>query len=302
MIVVSLKGGLGNQMFQYAVGRSLSLQLGTSLRLDTEWFELVANNKYATVRHYELDVFRIKGLELEERRRFWMEKLRERRFRHVRRLLHHFHSSLAPDDFYDREAGFDERVFRSGRNLVLDGYWQNEAYFKNIRDVLLKDFTFKEEPDRENAEMLSCILSSTAVCVHIRRGDYLRSTESAVHGSCDLSYYDRAISLIRERADQPTFYIFSDDPEWVLSSFPMPKESVVVRHNTGRKNAEDLRLMMNCRHFITANSSFSWWAAWLGEREGSIVYRPEPWFVAPQYSGNEFCPSRWIKVQRSAEW
>ena len=258
MVIAKIHAGLGNQMFQYATAKNLSLQRRTSLLLDTLSYET------DTFRKYELGKFNISARHLNA---VWGKldwPLTEgRRNLPVRLFLHAIRSPLVTKKvLVDAEQGFDERLASTTGHLYLEGYWQSELYFTGIRDVLLREFTFKDAPDPENARCLSDIGSQNAVCVHIRRGDYVTTAFGQTkHGICSLDYYRDAVAHIQKRTTNPSFFIFSDDPDWVAANFPRLNRMTIVSHNVGKKDSEDLRLMMNCRHFIIANSSFSWWAA-----------------------------------------
>ena len=221
-------------MFQYATGRSLSLQNGTELLLDTSWYE------YHSLREYELDIFNISARPLEGWLRFFYSQLRRRRYAFLRTPLEALQVPFAPKHIVDREDGFDDRLATAGRNIYLDGFWQSERYFIDIRDVLLRDFTFKGAPDPVNSATLAEISKSNAVCLHIRRGDYV-TTEigQSKHGFCGLDYYRAAIDYMQSRVSNPTFFIFSDDPQWVESNFPDFAQMTAVTHNVGRKNSEE---------------------------------------------------------------
>jgi Glycosyl transferase family 11 len=291
MVIVRIKAGLGNQMFQYAVGRSLALQKGTDLVMDNGLYEI------DTFRKFELARFKISGKFLSRPRRMLEEQLQRRKLKPLRSVLETIRFPLVPTYIQDLQKGFDRRPEESDRDLYLDGFWQSEQYFKSIRDLLLKDFTFKEDPDPENSRMLSCIDSSNAVCVHIRRGDYVSTASGRErHGVCSMDYYCSALDHIRQRTVDPVFFIFSDDPEWVVSDFPKIESATIVSHNVGRNDIEDMRLMMRCRHFIIANSTFSWWAAWLSRHPGKIVIAPKVWYASPTLSDADLVPENWVRL------
>jgi hypothetical protein len=292
MIVVRLISGLGNQMFQYAAGRALSILKDTELLLDNAWYESIHAN---TPRQYELGNFNISARPLGSWLRACDLQLRRRRYAYLRVLLEALDVPFAPRHIIDIQNGFDDRLAKAGRNVYLDGYWQSECYFSGIRDTLLQEFTFRCAPDPVNSAMLESISQCNAVCIHVRRGDYLTTVNRGIHGLCGLDYYRTAIDYIRSRVSNPTFFIFSDDPQWVESKFPEVERMTAVTHNVGCQDSEDLRLMMNCRHFIIANSSFSWWAAWLGQCTDKIVVAPRRWAVSTKLSDNYRVPQGWIR-------
>jgi hypothetical protein len=280
-------------MFQYAAGRALSILKDTELLLDTSWYESKHSNQ---PRKYELETFNISAKLLGSRLRNCDFQLRRRRYAYLRSLLEAFEVPFAPRHIVDGQNGFDDRLAKAGRNVYLDGYWQSEFYFSDIRDTLLKDFTFRCPPDSVNSAILESISRCSAVCVHVRRGDYLTAENQNTFGLCGLDYYRTAIDYIRSRVSNPRFFIFSDDPQWVKSQFPDVENITAVTHNVGCKDTEDLRLMMNCQHFIIANSSFSWWAAWLGRCTDKIVVAPNRWFLSSKPSDKDLVPRDWIRL------
>jgi hypothetical protein len=288
MVIVKIRGGLGNQMFQYATARSLAARLRKKLALDLSSFEEPDN-----YRSYELDRFRIKGGMLTERRKRWEAKMQSPRYARLRRILRKLPGGWVHEPIVDDLHGLNERFTKITGNVRLEGFWQDERFFSDIRDDLLEEFTFKEAPDSRNREILSIIQSVNSVCVHVRRGDYVTHL-SEEFGICSMDYYLRAIDHIRERVDKPSFFVFSDEPEWVASHFPRVEGLSIISHNTGNNNPEDMRLMMNCRHFIIANSSFSWWGAWLARFPKKIVIAPRVWFKAYRH-GIHRAPDSWLR-------
>jgi len=289
--MVRIQGGLGNQMFQYAMARSLSLQMRTELFLDTWDYEM------DTFRKYELERFNISARYLSKRRRDWEGQLQRRRYAPLKLLLQAIQSPLGSKHIVDIERGFDERLGKTNGNVYLNGFWQSERYFSGIRELLLREFTFKAAPNHENAKCLSNIVSQNSVCVHIRRGDYITTPHGQnKHGVCPLDYYHKAIAYIQDRLINPAFYIFSDDPAWVSLSFPQLNPMTIVSHNVEKNDSEDLRLMMNCKHFIIANSSFSWWGAWLGQFPNKTVIAPRRWYISPNHSDKDLVPESWIRM------
>jgi len=231
MIVVKLKGGLGNQMFQYAHGRNLSYRRKTVLKLDKSFLDNFLWQKIVgvTPRKYEL-------------------------------------------------GGFNIQAELAKSKNCLDGYWQSEKYFKNIRKILLRDFTLKKE-SKNFLKYKKLIIKTNSVSVHIRHGDYIkRPVTRKYHLNPD--YYRQAIEIIKQKVKKPHFYLFSDDP--IISNF------------SGLNNNEELILMSFCKHNIIANSSFSWWGAWLNTNPKKIVIAPKKWFRAK--TDPEIVPQSWTKI------
>lgn len=291
MVIIRIKAGLGNQMFQYAVGRSLALQKATDLVLDNGLYEI------DTFRKFDLARFNISGKFLSRPRRMLETQMQRRRLKPLRSLLETIRFPFVPTYIEDLGKGFDRRLVQANGDLYLDGFWQSELYFRSIRDLLLDEFTLKDAPDSENSRLLSHISSCNAVCVHIRRGDYVSTASGqARHGVCSLDYYRSALEYIRNRTANPAFFVFSDDPEWAISNFPKIETTTFVSHNVGRNDTEDLRLMMHCRHFIIANSTFSWWSAWLSRNPGKIVVAPKTWYASSALSDVDLVPESWVRL------
>ena len=283
MIVSRIWAGLGNQLFQYAAGKNLATLHKTDFKLDCRWFGQAI--PCDTPRRYELDCFNIhaeRTVDSDLRqypfttiaksklaRSFlprWQLFLQKRTpYAHLRSYRElHFH--------------FDSKFFDLSSDTYLVGYFQSERYFKPIEGKLRKEFTFKIPPSPENKTLLEKIQNSSSVSLHIRRGDYVLDPRVGLHhGVCNLTYYQKAIQEIERRVRNPHFYIFSDDIPWAKTHLFIGHNSTYISHNQGDKSYEDLRLMSHCRHHIIANSSFSWWGAWLNSRSDKLVMAPRKW-------------------------
>ncbi len=282
MIVVKLKGGLGNQMFQYAIGRNLALKNNTKLKFD------VTELEQDKLRDYELDVFNISGSIASRLAIMFIHKFNKNIIFKI----------LGQQYFYTKQKDqyFDTTILGKKGNIYLDGYWQCEDYFKKIRNILLQDFTIKCDPDSENKLMLEKIEKSNAVCIHVRRGDYISNRKmNKIHGTCSLDYYHNAVKIIEKKVSNPTFFVFSDDPQWTKVNLKLKHPTYYVCINNPEKGYEDLRLMSNCKHFIVANSSFSWWGAWLSNNSDKIICAPKRWFVSE--NEGDIIPKSWIRVE-----
>jgi hypothetical protein len=199
-----------------------------------------------------------------------------------------------------REKGleFDPAMLSIGAGTYLDGYWQCERYFKDLAERIREDFKILTAPNEANAMMLQQILETEAVSVHIRRGDYVSNPETnAVHGTCDLDYYVRAAELMKSRVGRPLrFFVFSDEPAWVRANLDLGAEMTFIEHNGPNADYEDMRLMSACKHHIIANSSFSWWGAWLNPSPNKLVVAPKRWFRTNNLSDRDLVPTDWIRV------
>ena len=295
MIVVKLMGGLGNQMFQYAIGRSLAEKINTELKLDLSFLLDRTPRPHFTYRNYELAIFNIQeSFSTTQEVDIFIDKAQEPLARLIQWM-----NKLIVDRKVVKERGFyfDPGVFNLTGHLYLEGYWQSEKYFKNIEKIIRQEFTFKCEPDLSNRQLLNKIESVEAVSVHIRRGDYVSDTiTNQFHGVCGLEYYQQAIEKIAQEVHEPHFYIFSDNIDWAKKNIQLNFPTTYVTHNPPDKGYEDLRLMSHCKHHIIANSSFSWWAAWLNSNPEKIVIAPEKWFADITIDTTDLIPEGWIRI------
>lgn len=196
-----------------------------------------------------------------------------------------------------RGPGFDKTLLAPLTDVYLAGYWQSERFFADAADTIRTDFQFTTPPDPDNADHLERIRAAPAISLHIRRGDYLRPEVQAQFGSPTAKYYSDAIDLIASRmAVEPVVYVFSDEPELTRDNLVLPFEKRVVAHNGPDKNYEDMRLMSACRHHVIANSSFSWWGAWLNPSPDKIVVAPKRWFIDLKIDNPDIAPSSWFRM------
>ena len=178
----------------------------------------------------------------------------------------------------------------------MSGYWQSENYFESNRSILINDFSFRIPLNARNADALRLISSSNSVSIHIRRGDYLHNANAkATHGLCSLEYYHKAIRLIKATIGKPRFFIFSDDMLWVKAHLEPEEDCIFVDWNFGVDSYNDMRLMSLCKHNIIANSSFSWWGAWLNRNPDKVIIAPKRWF-AGKINDSNIIPSSWIRI------
>jgi hypothetical protein len=286
MIVSRLIGGLGNQMFQFAAGRALAMRLGVPFRIDRRAFSTYQTHAFG------MDCFNVELADATPRQLpNWHAEGR------VQRLLRNF--LPAPIFVYgERSFTFEPKVLALPDGTYLDGYWQTEKYFSDFADVIRADFTVRHVPSDANRWWLEEISRTHSVSLHIRRGDFVTNPSAAtVHGTCGLDYYERAVTYLREVTGiDPVLYVFSDDLDWVAANLRLPYVLHLVRENDAATNYEDLRLMKTCRHHIVANSSFSWWGAWLDGRTDSITVAPERWFAAGTPDASDLVPQRWVRL------
>jgi hypothetical protein len=290
MIIVKLMGGLGNQMFQFAFGKYLSLKHNNELALDLSAFKNIRENDGFTIRTFGLDAFNVSyaiasSKEIEKCYLHFKNK-RHRIIGSIYRKIYSY--SILTEDNYDPL----QNNYRN--NLYLIGYWQSEKYFKEIKEVLLSEFTLKNHMEPYPLSILSKITNCESVSIHIRRGDYITNKAAFdILGPCSLEYYYNSVKYIAERIVNPIFYVFSDDINWVKDNFRIDYPFEIV-DNIGPEI--EMSLMMVCKHNIISNSSFSWWGAWLNTNKSNITICPKNWFKIKPVTKYEITPDNWIKL------
>ncbi|MCI5098785.1 alpha-1,2-fucosyltransferase [Phaeobacter italicus] len=283
MIITRLHGRLGNQMFQYAAGRALADRVGVPLALDSRGAILRGEGVLTRVFDLELaDPVHLPPLKQ-------TNPLRYAIWRGIGQK-----AGAKPYFRRERGLGYNPAFEDWGDNSYLHGYWQSQKYFQNSAERIRSDFTFPAFSNQQNAEMAARIAESTAISLHVRRGDYLTF---AAHVLCDQAYYDAALAKVLDGLQgDPIVYVFSDDPQWAKDNLSLPCEKVVVDFNGPETDFEDMRLMSLCQHNIIGNSSFSWWAAWLNQTPGRRVAGPAKWFGDPKLSNPDIFPHDWLRI------
>ncbi len=296
MKFITITGGLGNQMFIAAFREEL-LERGFRAVLFVPFKK--SSKKYGH-QGYELEkLFEIKPgkgyLEL-----FAIELLSL--YNHLLRITpvksrHFFYRAVGisivtvPENFIFYSSVFEFK----NTNELYRGTWQSELFFSNAQKRVKEIFVFKKKMASEKTtEMINQIGNENGVSIHIRRGDYLSNQyANGFAGVCTPDYYIRAIDLIKEKVDKPVFYVFTDDPEWVNENFKL-ENAVYVHHNKGIDSWQDMYLMSECKHNIIANSSFSWWGAWLNANPTKIVIAPLKWWKP--FEQDNVVPKEWIRL------
>lgn len=291
MVTVLLSGGLGNQMFQYAAARALVTRLDAPLVFDLYTLE---KKTLATKRHFELDIFNTQI----EKQNTTKGKILNKIFPFAQRHRKFF--SIF-GFFTDTAAILYQPSFELLKgNITMMGNFQNEQYFKSIKDIIRHDFKFKDPLKGKNAELAKKIDNANSVSIHIRRGDYITNKGAANNFvTCDKDYYENAINYISKAIPNPEFFIFSEDFEWIKENLNFGNHPVTfIDWNKGKDSYIDMQLMSLCRYNIIANSSFSWWGAWLNTNADKLVIAPSKWFQDEKKNVllDQFYPEGWIKI------
>jgi hypothetical protein len=284
VIITQLKGGLGNQLFQYAAARRLSLTLGVPLKLDVGFY------KRHKQRTYELDQFRIEaGIATD-----W-EVARWRGPRLLTRITQPL--GLLPRCVMEKSFEFDPAILHLQGGRYLEGYWQSYRYFADVAPQIRSELAVRTPPSDADRAMLDRMAQCDAVCLHVRRGDYASNPIARqYHGLCVPEYYRTAVEAIAAQLRAPELFVFSDDMPWVKQNLRFELPTTHVEHHGVDSAPLELRLMGGCRHFVIANSSLSWWAAWLASSEESSVYAPRRWFADPTINTADLTPPAWHRL------
>ncbi len=286
MQIIQCTGGLGNQMFQYAFYRKLQLD-GNTVALDLSSFQ-----DYKLHNGFELErVFNLNIVRADEK---VVDEIKKTAF--LPCILSKIYRKLKLSNSYivQKEFNYQPKYSQlsNSKSSYLEGYWQSEKYFERYANIIQTDFKFPEL-DKVNKLLASQIQQSNAVSLHVRMGDYVNHP---LHGGiCTREYYSKAIELIKSRVDNPTFFVFSNEIEWCQQNFEL-SNVVYVTGNDGESSYKDMQLMSLCQHNIIANSSFSWWGAWLNSNPSKIVIAPAKWFNDKSINVSDLLPNSWIKL------
>jgi len=298
MILIHFLGGLGNQLFQYALGRHLSLIHNRPLRFDRSNYTAVKPDVKLGIRLFGLEAFSVSGKvatpdELEPFGKYRGNRPAARFARLVNLWAPYCYSHFIRQP-KDEVWRFHRRLLTSRLpgQVVIEGYWQTEKYFEDIAAIIRNDLTVRLPTAGQNAEMLADISGVESISVHVRHGDNATSAAKEF-GVLPIAYYEQAAALLMRRIRRPHFFVFSDDPDWAKENLRLPGPMTFAVHNGDEKSYEDLRLMAACRHHIIGNSTFSWWGAWLGKKDDQIVYAPDKQVMNWDYDYRDYYPRSW---------
>jgi hypothetical protein len=298
MVIVRLRGGLGNQLFQFAAGFALSQHLHVEYKLDPYTY---TKHKYRKLElgHFNIPFELASPTELDS----YVGKGKLIRYLNKRENYLRCPKVVAQPHYH-----FYDDFFSLPADIYLSGYWQSEKYFQNVSNQIVDMYQPKERLDSKNLELIQQLDECNSIAIHVRRGDYTSGTYSGFFGGLTNDYYQDAVKLIYERVSNPSFFIFSDNPEWCRKNLNI-KEAVYVDHNKGDGSYKDLVLMSKAKHNVIANSTFSWWGAWLNQNASKLVVAPKQWFQksyndqpgaaiygSRYYNTKDLIPETWLKV------
>lgn len=283
MIISHILGGLGNQLFQYAAGRTLSLHHGVPLKLD------ITDHRHYTLRKFELEQLHT-SIEIATTDEIAALKPQGA----VAKALEYLRPKSKRTYHRERSFHFDKSFHRCGPDVYLKGYFQSEDYFAPIAPVIRKEFRLQPGLIKEVEVLGNQLRQETSIAVHIRRGDYTNPEVIKVHGILPIAYYQQAIAIMTDRFPDARFYFFSDDIDWVKNNL-QPERAEYISGVQSHTHFEDFYLMSCCRHQVIANSSFSWWTAWLNDYPQKMVIAPQQWFTDPLRNADR-TPPGWLRI------
>jgi hypothetical protein len=295
-VTVSLYGGLGNQLFQYATARSLAVHLQAELALDLAWFDIVTKMPDVTPRKFALAPFNIRGTLQNEGTALFTTGNR------LQRLAKKIVRALRPQPtkvhlVTEEKSTFNPKIFSLQGLLWLKGHWSSPKYFENIQSLLQQEIGTPRQLNPKSTELISTISNSNAIAIHVRRGDYVTNKQAAKrHGLCGMEYYQAGLNIVTRGLDNPHCYIFSDDTEWVRENFKIEIPMTIVDVNGPDDAHQDLWLMAACKRFIIANSSLSWWGAWLCGATDKVVVSPKKWALSAGHDTQNLIPADWVQI------
>ncbi len=283
MITINIAGGLGNQMFQYAVAKCLSLKHNSQLTLDTTFFINTPEND--TSRKFQLDIFNIKTDAIIVNKNIFKKYIR---------LLYRMILRPLSDDQQILIFNF---LLKIGLPVYLTRHFQNEKYFIEIKDTLLREFTLKSKLGDEAEKIKNLMANSNSISIHVRRTDYLKQMD--FFGNCSINYYQKALGEIIEKIgnEKIELFISSDDIPWTKKNLAFNYPTHFISNLALIPNYEEMYLMSLCKHNIIANSTFSWWGAWLNQNKDKIVIGPKYWFKDKTSKELEILPKEWLQLE-----
>ncbi|MFN5387449.1 MAG: alpha-1,2-fucosyltransferase [Bacteroidota bacterium] len=299
MVVTRIQGGMGNQMFQYAIGLANAKRLNTSLYIDDSLLQVKLDFEHAVYRNYELRYFNIEG--------------------HLadRQIIHQFNFTgnegffeniwlkikfkiKPPINIIQKGNEIEPSYLCAENNSCFVGRWQSEVFFKDHAKEVKNAFSIKEEYLKTSREAIKLFQDKPLCAIHVRRGDYVSNPFYAAHlGALPYSYYLEGMRMIREKFPEVRFLVFSNDYLWCREVFRSTEALMAKDFMPDAGAIEEFAAMTLIPHHIISNSTFSWWAAWLAEKESSMVVAPAHWAKTSQFTPMEIIPSRWINIQNS---
>ena len=290
MITVRIKGGLGNQLFQYAAAYALSKRTKQDMQMDISFFP------QQTLRGFKLDKLNISCMKISNQQSKIVQIYKNK---YLNKFLRKVNIRQLPCEnkghfLLETRSDIVPEYFKIQQNdIYIDGYYQSERYFVQYREDLIKQFTSRYPFEEAYINVFNLVERCNSVAVHVRRGDFLnaQNDRNPNHYLLGEKYYHLALQYMEKNIDNPHFFWFSDDIEWVKQNFGERENFTFISLQTKYPDIDEMMLMKNCKHIIAANSTFSWWASWLNEHKKSIHICPEK-----RYGNLHMIPCEWIKI------
>lgn len=284
-------------MFQYAFGTAIAKTRNTELVIDTFILDAQLGENNSTTRQYELNIFpniNVSQATRDDIRRIiplYAKLLNYVKFRMMGK-------GVRLSRYYvENGRFFDVKINRISSQCYLSGYWQSYKYQLNCDTLIRNKFKFPAITDDANLGVLHEIENVESVSIHVRRSDYMQAHNIEIHGVCSLDYYQAAIAYICQKVEKPVFFIFSDDISWVMNNMTLPKPNFYINFNKANESYRDMQLMASCKHNIIANSSFSWWGAWLNDNPDKMVIAPAKWYnKVEDFIYSDLVPTTWVSL------
>lgn len=312
MIISRISMGLGNQMFKYAAGKSLALHCNVPFKVDVSSYEGYDLRRYELEDFFELEVEKASKAEvlpylISHPVKKVFNKFRSKKIRllglnyeepWMPRLILQGYDRLFPPHkqlmFNEPQFHYSSNFFKAKGNNYLNGYWMSWKYFKPFEEEIKKDFTVKRALVQHLDTTANDIKSCNSVSLHIRRGDFATAKNASLHGLIPIEFYHQAIDILSKKWSNIRLYIFSDDIRWVKENLKTNLPVTYVSNELTHAAIEDFYLMTLCRHNIIANSTFSWWAAYLNSNPEKNVIAPRKWYNKSPYNYKDVYPLDWI--------
>jgi len=294
MIIVKLIGGLGNQMFQYALGRHLAYLNQTELKLDISYLLDRRPRPNVVFRDFDLPIFNINAEVASAK------EVASFTGRYPSRAQVYWHRLMSiiqpPAVIQENSPEFDAVILRTRDNSYLTGYWQSEKYFKAIETTIRTDFSFKQPVLAESRALAESIVQTKSVCLNVRRTDFVNvPSSSQTLGFIGLDYYEHATNYLEQQVKDLHYFVFSDELEWCKQNLKLTMPHTFVEHrHAGEKFYNYLQLMTICKHYIIPNSTFAWWGAWLNPSGKKIVITPKNWYADIHRNNKDLISANWI--------
>ncbi|QEC69069.1 alpha-1,2-fucosyltransferase [Panacibacter ginsenosidivorans] len=319
MIIVRISMGLGNQLFQYAAGKALSLEKNVPLKVDIASYGGYKLRNYELEKSFDINTPVATPTEIQHYyyphpvKRVWNNLFPSRKMRvlglrydepPLQKKLLQAHDLLLPPHkrttYIEPHLNFDAHFFKANDDIYLQGYWMSWRYFEKYDETIRKIFTIHKPVVAHLENIVDDIHAQNSVSIHIRRTDYTSAAVIALKGQTTMGFYKNAIDIIEAKINNPVYYMFSDDIEWVKENFPMQDRMVHYIDNSISNSAiEDFYLMQQCRHNIITHSTFGWWAAYLNPNKEKMIIAPKKWFIKKSHNDKDICPPSWITIENN---